>query len=690
MIAAARHLLIFLSMNIAVALTAWWTLRSLFSLTRVTDWVLAAFLLYLTEIFSVTFFWGSVDRMTPAPILGTLFVLFGAAFFSGRRRLSKGPSLSKAFREMGTFLCGNRFLLFSVSALSGFLAIKVIYNLRYPPLGWDSIGYHLVFPVEWMKKGKIWFHPIIFGDPSPSYYPFMGGLYYFWLLLPFRSAFMADAGQFPFYVGLLIATYGFSRRLGLDREVSVYAAILLGLIPNVMKHVEVSYVDLMVAAYFMIALYFASLFYVEKNFSDLFFASLAAAFLVGTKSNGLLWFALLVPYLFAGACKAFWKRKKDFVLFGFCATAILFLYGAPSYVRNLILTGDLTYPLSFKMGPFVSRGVIPLEGYRYHPGGEFRWSEFYFHNGLGAQLLILITPGLFITLFLELRKKKIDWERLYWIFLPLLSFWVWVFVVPIPGNVRYIYHAFAVGCVVSLSAYDRLPRKILRLFVLLCVLASAAELAGHWELIFSLFGMVMLMALGELKRGKKFSVAFSPRLWVAAASVLVIFLGALEVLYRKNEFDLYPHSQFSNYDERLAQAWKWVNVHTPPKGARVAYTGTCLPYPLYGTDLKNDVFYATVNGQPASLHLCGGDYRRGARYDRWEKVLLEGGVDLVVVYDIVRKADLPPFVRRPNAVDENTIGVFPIEDAWAREHPERLSLVFQNERVHIYSVKKES
>ncbi|MBI4436615.1 MAG: hypothetical protein HY590_04305 [Candidatus Omnitrophica bacterium] len=689
MITALGHVLLFSGMNAMVAATTFTLAKSLFSLKGGRDLLLASFLLYLAEIFTVELFWSTWNRMRLLPILGTVSLLFLVTILFGRRKAES--SISKEFQECLGWITRNRILLFTASVLLGFLVTKVIYNLRYPPLGWDSIGYHLVFPVEWLKRGRIWFYQVVFSDPSPSYYPFMGGLYYFWLLLPFRNAFMADLGQLPFYLALLLATYGFSRRIGLDREISLYGAFLFGLIPNVLKQVEISYVDLIIASYFMSALYFLSLLSREWNFSHLFFVSLASGLLIGTKTHGLLWFALLCPYFLGVAVKHFRRKGETFLLYGATLLGVILLFGGLSYIRNYLLTQNITYPISLQIGPYLAKGIISYADYRYNAHGAFRWEEFYFHNGLGVQLLLLITPGLFLALWMEFWKKKADLERVYWVSLPFLIFLVFLFVNPFPGNERYIYHGLALGCVVALSVFDRLfPKKVVRIFVLVCVLGSAAELAGHWELFFSLLGVGLFVGWGEMYRRGFLSRRLSKWPVVSLCSILgIAALIFLEILYRQNEFNLYPRSQFSNYDTRLAEAWKWVNEHTSLTGSKVAYAGSCLPFPLYGTGLKNDVSYVTVNGIPPNLHLCDGDYRRGARYETWERMLLEGKIDLLIVYDMVYRRNLPPFNPRRVGVEEYPIGVFPLEDEWARNHPERLKPVFQNERVHIYTVQKE-
>src|SRR5262249_441968 len=57
------------------------------------------------------------------------------------------------------------------------------------------------------------------------------------------------------------------------------------------------------------------------------------------------------------------------------------------------------------------------------------------------------------------------------------------------------------------------------------------------------------------------------------------------------------------------RAWQYLDLATGPRGARVAYAGTNMPYYLMGRDLRNDVVYVNIDAHRGwLLH----DYHREA------------------------------------------------------------------------------
>jgi hypothetical protein len=138
-------------------------------------------------------------------------------------------------------------------------------------------------------------------------------------------------------------------------------------------------------------------------------------------------------------------------------------------------------------------------------------------------------------------------------------------------------------------------------------------------------------------------------------------------------------------DEDLTAAWAWLRANV--RGARVAYTGTNLAFPLAGDALANRVSYVNVAGPPgARLHDFGppGDgtaepapYRRGASAEAWLSNLRAAGTQVLFV------AALYPIVRRTIGADRDG---FPIERAWADTRPASFHLRFASPGARIYAV----
>ena len=113
---------------------------------------------------------------------------------------------------------------------------------------------------------------------------------------------------------------------------------------------------------------------------------------------------------------------------------------------------------------------------------------------------------------------------------------------------------------------------------------------------------------------------------------------------------------------------------------------------MYGTRFKNNVFYVSVNStDPVHLHDFrqaqyrwldaegmhrnfreAHNYRQKADYAVWLNNLRNRKTDFLFIYSLhhTRKVD------------------FPIEEAWAKEHPEEFIPVFNKDTVRIYKIIK--
>jgi len=162
--------------------------------------------------------------------------------------------------------------------------------------------------------------------------------------------------------------------------------------------------------------------------------------------------------------------------------------------------------------------------------------------------------------------------------------------------------------------------------------------------------------------------------------------------YKKNEFSrYYKMVKYSGFWPDATKAWDWLNNETI--GNNIAYTGRAVPFPLYGSGLKNNVYYVSVNRtQPAKLHYFNNskyeyglgfesllksieeeyNYRGNADYNIWLSNLVKARTDYLFVYSLQQT--------------KNTI--FPLEDNWAKLNTDKFDLLFSNNTIHIYRVVK--
>jgi hypothetical protein len=173
------------------------------------------------------------------------------------------------------------------------------------------------------------------------------------------------------------------------------------------------------------------------------------------------------------------------------------------------------------------------------------------------------------------------------------------------------------------------------------------------------------------------------RILAASATATFLGLGYAAVDHRL----LDPMFRFYPPFRDFYAGWRAFDTYCGPRGARVAYAGTNIPYYLLGPGLRNEVRYINVDRhRDWLLH----DYHREARargqghwpnsrpgWDRihpderaWLDNLDAEGIQLLVVTR-VNPAEGPH-----NVAD---VEGFPIERGWADAHPERFVPLYGRE-----------
>lgn len=676
-------------MNLIVGISSILLTYKILMFSNFIDSLLSLFILYIAQIVITQLLSGILNILyIHNVILLNLLILIIIWFFS---RDKKFPFNFVSLREALIEIFSNKVILFCASLIIGFGLVKIFINLVNPPFGWDCLNYHFSFPVEWLKHGNLNNPITISDDPSPPYYPINGSLLFLWLILPLKNVFLADLGQVPFFILAFLAAYNISRKIGLNREMSFYAAGLFLITPNFFKQIEIAYVDVMVAALFLTGVNFLLALYKDFSLNNLILCPISLGLFLGTKT-------LAVVYVIAPILFFVWIIFKNINKVGFKKIVLYFVlfillisvFGGFTYIRNYIQTGNPLYPADIEvLGKRIFKGVMPFSTYRSRWGKQdFNLEKLLFHEGMGGQFIIFIVPSLLLSLPLTFikRKKNINFSLIFILFLPiilLLSFW---FLMP-QLWVRYLYPFLAVSFVVAMYTIDLLniPTLLLRIIIFICFVASAVELSGYMELISSIIlSLLFFIFLPRILRFK-----FNLRFISIIPLLLIGILTYLNINYNKYEFRRYLSE--SPFPKEEAETWFWLNNNT--HALRIAYVGRPDVLPLYGTHFKNDIIYISVNNvHPVKLHYFPNaryvwtndfitlhkslenpnNYRGNANYSIWLKNLKSENIDYLLLYSLHQ-------VRST---------VFPIEDAWSKAHPEVFNLVFDNKKVHIYKIIK--
>lgn len=683
-------IIILFVMNAIVICCAWLLASRSLRVEGRAFFLISVFLLYFSQIVISELILGILGVLNLANLI-TLNLLF--FLIIGIISLKKKPMSVSVAGISGLNFKKDKAALLLLVIILVFGTVKVLINLVNPPFGWDSLNYHFAFPVEWLKHANL-VNPItINDDPAPTYYPINGSLYYLWLMIPLRNVFLADLGQLPFFILAAIAVYAISRKLGIRKNYSFYAACLFCIIPNFFKQLQVAYVDVMVAGLFLSAVAFIFLLNKKFNASPVLFFALSLGLLLGTKTAALPYASILFIAFLVLCCR---NIQKAYLLI--LAIVIIAVLGGFSYIRNLLEVGNPFYPLNYKLaGRVIFKGVMDMATFGAHfKTGDYCIGKLLFHEGLGAQTLIFVLPSVFLALPIALiKRRKLDFNLCFFLILPILLYLAFNYLIPLK-NARYLYPFLGVGIIAGFYAIESLNIKELpiKVIVALCGLASMSELAKRQELTVGIIVTFIVFFLGPVlfKRLNWRKFSSRPAVIIFGILVAVIVLIGLNKYYEKNEFHRYKKMvKYSGFWPDAAKAWEWLDENTD--WDNIAYVGRPVAFPLYGKGFKNNVYYVSVNiTDPArleyfpkghyswgydfvSLHKNleeNGNYRQDASYEAWLGNLLRRKADLLFVYSLHQTKDL----------------LFPIEDSWAKANPQRLNLLFSNGTVHIYRIIK--
>ncbi len=679
-------------MNLVVAATSVLIVYKLINFNNFMDSLIASFVLFFAQIIGSELVLGASGILyLPNLIVFNLFLLLAVWFISKDKAFCFN---SKGVRPVLRELAGNKLILACLSVLVGFGIVKFLVNLMNPPFGWDSLNYHFVFPAEWLKNGNLDTPITIFDDPSPSYYPINGSLIFLWFILPLKNVFLADLGQLPFFFLGFLSVFNIARKLRLKDEMALCAACLFSLIPNYFKQLSIAYVDVMVAGLFLACINYLMALSEKFNWRDCLVFSVSLGLLLGTKTIALPYsLVLFVPFVYLTLKNI---EKSHFFLL---SIVIAVIFGGFSYIRNFIDTGNPLYPLNMRLfGNTLFKGVMDNSVYRAHFKIEdYSLLKLLFHEGLGAQTIIFILPAAFLalpTVYFK-NRRNINFLLGYFLLLPLTGYLIYRYIIPL-ANVRYLYAFLGIGMAAGFYTAKilNMPVKIIKVLTGICLLASISELAKRQELVWAIILTVLLWFLTPflIKIMKKLRYSRMVFSVVIVFSVGFCLLMLLEKNYSRNEYTRYLKMvKYSGFWPDAAKAWDWLNSNT--QGDNIAYAGRPVPFPLYGSGFKNNVYYVSVNGtDPAKLHYfpgssytwgydflslhknleARGNYRFPADYDIWLVNLLKRDTDYLFIYSLHQTKET----------------IFPLEDSWAGSHKEIFKQVFGNETVHIYKLIK--
>lgn len=551
-------------------------------------------------------------------------------------------------------------------AIVAALALRLWTGREKASFLYDTLSFHLHFPVAWMHSGHLVVVPAVFGDVAPAYNPSNAELIFHLLMAPLHSDYLAQCGQIVFAALAALAILSTVREMGGSRPAGLGAALAFLLIPEVWQQIPTAMVDLALAAGLLACLPFLVRLARAPARSDILALALAWGFFAGTKFVAVAFSLPLVAWAAAALVRhrgAIPPASRTAAL-TVAALAIFVAAGGFWYLRNLALAGNPIFPVTLRVG-----GIEVFDGL-YDTATMRAWDYHVPIADFGALASMLRDAGLGLVAAGLVALAVLRRTALPVVAIALLTiFWA---VVPYQHS-RFLFPLLGVAAVAIGVAASRLPPRAGAALIAVATLGSVMEFPTAERL-----GVLAAAGVGGLGAWK-IGIVWRRRVLPVAVAALALAIGAGFPAYR---------STFPGYavgDDDLDRAWAWIWDHV--RGQAIAYTGVNLPFPLAGRDLANRVEYVNVAGSAeARVHeFQGGQattaepapYRRNARYETWIGNLDVRRIDWLFV------SSLYPIVARTIAHDAEG---FPIERTWADRHPERFRLRHASDGVRIYGI----
>ena len=548
-------------------------------------------------------------------------------------------------------------------ALAAAVLLRAWAGIHKTTFLYDTLSYHLHVPATFIADRRLEIVPAVFGDPSSAYAPSNLELWFAFLLAPLRSDYLAGSGQLPFALLAALAIVATVRESGGQRTAALAAALGFLLIPEIWQQARTAMTDLGLAALLLATLPFAWRARRRPSPGELATATAALGLAIGTKYAGL---PLALPFaaaLFVLAARGRPRARKLLAL-----PALVVATGGFWYLRNAVVTGNPLYPVSgFSLPGLYDRAA--MRAWIYHlPVAQ-----------VGALGEMLAAGG---VVFVLLTAIVLVWHR------PpaevgLLAATVGIFWLVVPyQESRFLFVAFGVAAVAIGRAAGR-PEVPLDWRFALLLLAGLVEYPTRerWLLVpAGLLGAALAWVSGRLPAGARRRVAPAGLGLAGLAAALALAVGLRSYRGRDPGYAV---------GGGLDDAWRWFRENV--RGARVAYTGTNLAFPLTGRDLANRVSYVNVAGAPGDrLHDFGrrmagvrtetaepAPYRQGGSFESWLRNLRAARAEVLFV------AALDEVVARNVAADADG---FPVERAWADAHPALFHLRYASADARVYGI----
>jgi len=333
--------LIFISLALAILFAIF--IASNFRLkTRVSHGI-SIYLLVNVDLILVGFFGHFFHQLNFIPFYVTvqivLFILAILAWILWKKPSLKGPWQFNKIKFSGGYLLSSwrnwpAIWILGIVVLA-FYIVGFILILFVPPNTNDILTTHLTRLAYWLQHGDMlpW--------PTPNnfnlIYPVNANLLMLWSILFTKSWFSAGFIQWFGALAGAVSIYGISRLLGWKRPGAIFAGLVWLSLPEVMLQSTTTQLDLIVAVFAAIAIYFLISSFQSQNSGEAVLSGLAVGIAVGTKQAALFLLPGFAVFLILLCVKDRRRNSRTILAWLIAAGIATILFGSYIYFQNLII-----------------------------------------------------------------------------------------------------------------------------------------------------------------------------------------------------------------------------------------------------------------------------------------------------------------------------------------------------------------
>ncbi len=578
-----ERLALFLFLNTLIFLS-WYSLQNRKIYTVATR-LLFASVLSIAQILGSIFLLGLPRPLLTAVNLTLLNVGFSSVLliFAITRRdpWNSMSDLGHAIIEVSREI--NRGALLKIMSLLVVVTIVWIIGLGiiFPPIEWDSLMYHLPAVGHYTQQASLADPQLpmdaysrfgIDGSVWVNSFPKNIELIFLWTTIIPGNDRLVDLVELVFGLIGILAVYALATRMNVSRKWAICAGFLFFLTPIVIAQSRSNQIDLSNSVLILIALALLYPGSSERHRGEVIIAGIAAGIVMGAKWSGLMFLPVLLLMLIGQ--RLYWNHSLKLPkLNKLIPESALFLgpaliAGSYWYVKNWYLYGNPLWPFRISVfGRQIFDGVLnnsaimantfpkQLEGMN---AAQMLWSSWreliifgYDYDmklgGLGPFWFIFAIPAIFFTLRWIIKRRDMAQALIF------VAVAVMLLLHPQNWWTRYTMFIAGIGAIafVKIRASYYRP-QVARLVDIMLVITLIYSTVASWAT--SYYQPVKIQALLAKRPALRTSATVRP--------------------------------------EIVSQAYDYIVEQTVDKPANIAYgSGLDFTYPLWGSDLKNNVYY---------------------------------------------------------------------------------------------------